>query len=149
MADFWSKVDTSGGIDSCWPFTGARDCNGYGRLNKTAHGHILAHRCAAAVAGLRLSEAVMHECDNPPCCNPLHLTPADRLANNRQAWERGLHPFGERHPSARLSDRDVALIKEATAVGVTQRDLARAFGVDQSHICKLVRGQRRTRKGGQ
>lgn len=142
-ARFWQRVDRSGGIGACWPFQGARDGCGYGRLSRAYYGESLAHRFAAVCAGFPPCEAVMHECDNPPCCNPLHLTPADRAANNRQAWARGLHPRGEAHHMCRLSDADVAAVRARVLAGERQVALAREFGVVPSHVSKIVSGDRR------
>ena len=135
---FISKLDTSGGIDSCWPFTGARDPLGYGRISRTSYGEAMAHRFMYRLAtGADPGEAVLHECDNPPCCNPLHLTAGTRLQNNRQAWERGLHPRGEDHPHARLSNQQVAEIRHRLQTGERQTHLAHEYGVTQGHISRI------------
>ena len=144
---FISRLDTSGGIDSCWPFVGARDPLGYGRISRTSYGETMAHRFMYRLAtGVDPGEAVMHECDNPPCCNPLHLTAGTRLENNRQAWDRGLHPHGENDPKARLSNKQVADIRRRAQTGERQADLAREYQVHQSHICKIVARKVRNRE---
>lgn len=50
---------------------------------------------------------------------------------------------GERHCCAKLSDEQVAEIRTRIESGEGQTKLAKEFGVNQSHIWKLVRGQRR------
>ena len=67
----WAKVEV-GAPDECWPFTGAwRSRFGYGRIRDGAGRGVQAHKAAYELlvgpvpAGLWL----LHECDNPLCCN--------------------------------------------------------------------------------
>lgn len=133
----WRRVDMSGGLDSCWEWRGATT-RGYGAINKVVYGEGLVHRYVFKLATGLSPEAVMHECDNPACCNPLHLTAGTRKENNQQAWSRGLHPMGERHTHARLTDAEVAEIRSRAAAGERQTDIARDYGVHQSHVCNIV-----------
>jgi hypothetical protein len=90
-APFCGHIDTTAGPQSCWPWTGYRDKDGYGTYTKGRRAHRLA--CAAEhgpppFAGAR----ALHSCDNPPCCNPAHLkwgtqkqNVADCIARGRRA----------------------------------------------------------------
>ena len=87
---FWKSVDRTGGPDACWPWTGFKDDDGYGR-----YGRQRAHRVAykLAIGPIPAGFLVRHvTCDNPPCCNPVHLAigtaadnSADMVAKGRQA----------------------------------------------------------------
>lgn len=89
----WSKVCILG-ADDCWEWRGSLDKAGYGRImvgGRKGRPHS-AHRVAWALhhgrevpAGLH----VMHECDNPPCCNPAHLRLGTRLDNMRDCAQKG------------------------------------------------------------
>lgn len=69
---FWSKVDQSCGPYACWPWTAARRSSGYGIVK--AGVAVGAHVVALSFASPRPRGAhALHHCDNPPCCNPLHL----------------------------------------------------------------------------
>lgn len=134
---FWSKVDRGAG---CWEWTAAVNYAGYGQLGKQWR----AHRYSWALHNgpIPKGSMVCHTCDNRRCVNPAHLflgthseNMADMAAKRRQAT-------GLRHGSARLTAEDADLIRLAyeTLGGVTQRDLARAWGFSQAHISKVIRG---------
>jgi hypothetical protein len=64
----WPKVDASGGVDACHPFTGARTRDGYGILEW--RGEFRAHRIAFILSNGRDYKipngmCVLHKCNNP------------------------------------------------------------------------------------
>lgn len=141
---FWDIVDTSGGLDACWPWTGGKG-KGYGKILRRGMSESLAHRYAYSLAHPHepMPEAVMHECDNPPCCNPLHLTGGTRAENNRQAAERGLTASGERQGHAKLTDEQVREIRELRASGKPGAEIAALYGVTRGHVYHLANGWKR------
>jgi hypothetical protein len=90
---FMSYVDTGGGPDTCWSWTGGRATGGYG--NFWAGGsQVLAHRWLLSfLRGQPIcpGEVVCHRCDNPPCVNPAHLYVGDHFTNMQDMVERGRH----------------------------------------------------------
>jgi hypothetical protein len=91
----------------CWEYQGGR-VRGYGMLS-VAGRTMGAHRLAALL-WLDFEPApgrqVMHECDNPPCFNPGHLTIGDARTNVLQARIRG------RHLGAEYRDRDLWRLRD-------------------------------------
>ena len=91
MDRLWAKVQRAG-PDECWPWTGAVDSDGYGRigLGGTAR---LVHRVVyeLEVGPIPDGMEVRHTCDNPPCCNPAHLLPGTHAENMADMVERGRH----------------------------------------------------------
>lgn len=79
----------------CWEWQGASCKKGYGRLKIDGQLHS-PHRVVAYAAGITkfLSHAspddnVLHECDNPRCCNPAHLKAGTMSQNMLDAIARG------------------------------------------------------------
>ena len=71
---FWSKVDKND-PSGCWIYKGCVDKNGYGRVvfdRKADKAHRLSWKLLRGEIPSGMS--VLHSCDNPPCCNPDHLS---------------------------------------------------------------------------
>lgn len=98
-ARFWEKVDKSGGFDDCWEWQAACIAKGYGHFGvgsavdgtrKVVRAHILAWELVhgrKVPAGLM----VMHSCNNPPCCNPKHLSVGTAQQNSDHMVACGRH----------------------------------------------------------
>jgi hypothetical protein len=143
IARFWSKVDRSGGPDACWPWTGCFSPLGYGRF-WAGSGSVLTHRYAMALAigYWPENQCVLHRCDNPPCCNPVHLfvvTNADNVADAVAKGRAILHGSpGERHPRAKLTETDVRFIRSNYVTPTDAKIFAAQFGVTVSTVFAIV-----------
>jgi hypothetical protein len=147
---FASYIDKSGGNDSCWNWTGAKDGQGYGRFHVgiSRNSSKLSHRLAYGLSTGDSPEAVCHKCDNPSCCNPSHLFGGTRADNNRDMTSKGRHwsktgsytaPTGEDSPKAKLTSSDVISIREQYSEGKgTQRQLAAQYSVAQRSIANII-----------
>lgn len=122
----------------CWEWTGTRDANGYGIITDvrlpTGQKPSLVHRLAlASITGFYILDPaiVRHWCDNPPCFNPLHLFPGTTQQNILDCVEKGRNrpKRAERHPRARLSNKEVLQICESLAAHERCTDIAVRFGV--------------------
>jgi len=144
IANFWSKVDKSGGFFECWNWTGAHFSKGYGCVS--LHGkQRLAHRVAWTITNGSITDGlyVCHHCDNPNCCNPLHLFLGTAKDNRIDCIQKGRAniAFGERHPSAKLTREQAQQIRQRYANGESQMALGREFGVSGTTIHYLVKGK--------
>lgn len=138
---FWDRVEITNG---CWLWRGAKLRSGYGSFFWRGK-RMRAHRVAlwlATCLPVPQDKVVMHRCDMPLCVRPDHLavgTQADNLMD-MAAKRRSTH--GERNRHARLTASQVQAIRERYAAGgIRQRDLAREYGVSQSHVSGLIAGR--------
>lgn len=139
----------------CWEWQRARNKKGYGvccikgRMFK-------AHRLSYVihVGAIPKGSCLLHSCDNPPCCNPMHLRIGSRAENNRDIIDRGRHvrggtktpkaqckyERGERHHNARITTEIVQQIRSRYANGgCSYSSLAREFGLRSQHVGKIIR----------
>lgn len=96
---FWSRVDKSGGAESCWPWMRGCHPTGYGVFSCPLWKHNYAHQAAYYFAhGESAINNVLHRCGVPQCCNPRHLYDGTQKENaadrNQHCEERGI-PFSE------------------------------------------------------
>ena len=91
---------------------------------------------------------VCHKCDIPECVNPGHLFLGTHIENMADMARKGRNPgnggmVGERHGSAKLSNAQVAAIREALQQGVRDADLARQYGVTPALINNIKHNRAR------
>lgn len=74
IARFWAKVSKAG-ANECWPWTGCVTSDGYGCFKLASYTNVTASRMAIVSFLGREPDGlhVLHQCDNPTCCNPWHL----------------------------------------------------------------------------
>lgn len=100
---FWAKVDQSGGIASCWPWTGALDKDGYGWFSIHPYKPFRANRVAWVYAHGEPTPGLLicHACNNPICANPNsgHLYVDDSAGNSGYMAECGRAATGDRNGS--------------------------------------------------
>lgn len=128
----WSDADYAAKLKSqcvvtaagCWEFAGFRNkswgdsSRGYGQTSYRGKS-IPAHRLAYLLDHGSIDETldVMHSCDNPPCCNPAHLSQGTRMQNIRECVAKGrraeqmamLSPEFLAKPSAPIEGRPMVL----------------------------------------
>lgn len=130
----WNRVDMSGGPDVCWEWQGAINSHGYGTIRE---------RCASKgchVIAFRSMRGPVPRGMNRKCCNPKHLFLGTALDNNRDRATKGRNNSarGEATGHAKLTPRDVALIRHLVECGARQRPLCKLFGVTQMSINAIV-----------
>ncbi len=144
---FWSKVDTSG---ECWVWTGARTTAGYGEFYVDG-GMVYAHRWSSELADGPIPAGlfVLHHCDNRACVRPDHLFRGTAQDNTDDMWRKGRarprrFPRGIDHPVAKLSDAQVAEIRQRRSHGESRLTIAADFGITPSYVYDLMAGRART-----
>lgn len=137
---FWANVQEA---DGCWPWTGAKFSNGYGRISSCGK-TILAHRLAWEIHHRQPVPddlEVLHDCpagDNRACVNPAHFwlgTQADNIADMRN---KGRSCYGERNGMSKLTQADVDALRRRRTAGERMMDLAAAFKVSVGTVWLIV-----------
>lgn len=132
---------------TCWIWTGHLDKHGYGvahgpRPNGT-RGPSRAHRVVYEhlVGPIPEGKILMHSCDNPPCVNPQHLTPATDAENIADMVRKGRSARGSKHWSAKLTEAQVMEARHKYATGRYTLDiLAAEYGLTKTPVSQLLRG---------
>jgi len=142
---FWSKVRIRG-FSECWPWQAGK-ADGYGAFGIGRSQNFLAHRVAWTLANgpIPAGLCVCHHCDNPPCQNPRHFFLGTQGDNARDRARKGrqIPPRGERNGQAKLNNKKVCAIRAEYVSGhISQKTLARQFGVTQSNISLIVHHKR-------
>lgn len=130
--------------DECWPWQGGSSPEGYGKVHaaKPSRDCYLAHRLAFWFHyGYWPALCVLHECDNPPCVNPLHLHEGTRRENNEERDARGRVAIGERAATTKLKPDDVRAIRQLLANGEYPVSIGRKFGVTDGAIKGIMNGK--------
>jgi hypothetical protein len=163
IARFWARVNKAGPVvrpelGPCWVWTGSRLHGGYGHMKGVRRRELLAHRASWTIANGPVLNGlwVLHKCDNPPCVRPDHLflgTPQDNVRDcqekGRTVLKKGQAPpwktgaaRGSNAPHANFTEQVVEeIIQRYRAGGVSQRELAREFGVHQTTMHRLLSGK--------
>lgn len=139
QARFWSKVDKT---DSCWNWTGSLTNKGYGQF-QAGYGGVLAHRVSWLFSyGEEAGElCVLHHCDNRRCVRPDHLFLGTKAVNNADMCAKGRHVgWSWKRGKSKLSREQISAIRVMAATK-TQRAIAEVFGISQSHVGRIVRGE--------
>lgn len=139
-------------VSECRIWPGAKNNSGYGvRKIGGRKGKLkLVHRLAWEEAHGPIPDGmcVMHVCDVPACFEVSHLRLGTHSENMKDMWDKGRagprHKVGERHANARFSDAQVQEIRDRWAAGgVTQRALAKEYGMNHLHLNAIINGRAR------
>lgn len=142
----WRRVERRGD-DDCWEWQGNRLPSGYGVIGRGGRGNgsILTHRAAYEVACEPIPDGmiVLHSCDNPPCCNPKHLSigtyadnSQDMLAKKRNAY---VAHRGSENGYARINPDIVRYIR--TQSHRPRTDVAKELGISPCTVRDVLFGR--------
>ena len=146
---FWDKVQRM--PNGCAEWIGAKDGGGYGAFrysNKLYRSHRFAWM-------LRYREWVpddkvlCHTCDNPACVNTEHLFIGTQAENLADMTSKGRRTCGERHPSSKLTEREVEIIRTFCVRNGRgcKAFAARWFGISRQQVTNIASERQRRSNG--
>jgi hypothetical protein len=127
-----------------------KDPAGYVRTNRKINGKRinLMHRYIylTKVGDIPAGLCVCHKCDVKDCINPTHFFLGTKAENNNDRHKKGRTSrvsrcYGEKNGSRKLSNDDILNIRKQK-YSITQRELAKKYGVTKHHISKIQRDER-------
>lgn len=138
----WKRDPATG----CWLWMASTAGKGYGQFRiPGTRKNIYAHRLSYELfkGALPKGAHLMHSCDTPCCVNPDHLSIGTPLQNARDMRDKGRHLNGQLNSSAKLTADQALAIKTLLAhSNLSQRVIARLFGLQQMEISRIKRGER-------
>lgn len=119
----------------CWEWPFSKNNNGYGKVRYEGR-LVLCHRLSSILAGhARDGDLVVrHDCDNPACFNPGHLSPGTFGDNSQDMVARNRSTRGRRHGGAKLSEEDVIAIRNDPRSAYA---IAEERGLSHQHVSAI------------
>lgn len=142
---FWSKVNI-GDPEDCWEWRTYRTPDGYGKFWVDYERWFQpSHRIVWELeyGGIPNGLMVLHDCDNPPCCNLNHLflgTQVENMADMVKKHRSPKNSVGESNVKAKLTGGQVSKIRQAIEEGTSYNDLIAEYHVSRSTISSIKCG---------
>jgi hypothetical protein len=135
---FFDSRMIRGGDDECWPWIGGKSSGslGYGIMKDAQKKVIYAHRFAWERENGPIPEGLcaLHDCDNPACCNPNHLSLGTNGKNTADKIARG-------RMRQKMKTADVLAILRHFICGWTIERLAAFYRVTLAAIRHVLSGK--------
>lgn len=140
LLEHWSAFVQRAGDDECWLWLAQRHTWGYGMFRHKTKSRY-AHRVAWELfkGEIPAGMCVLHNCDNPPCCNPNHLFLGSPKDNSMDMVLKGRSTAGEKHRKAKLTLAQVEAIRTDPR---NHHQVAKEYGVSYPHVSRIRSGHR-------
>ncbi len=137
---FWAMVQKGEG---CWEWQGARSLHGYGCFKGPGGKSLRASRVSWELSNGAIPKGlhVLHECDNPPCVRPDHLSVGTHQENMDDMASKGRSAGSLRGGNPKLSIQQVNEIRERGSGGESYVSIAKSFDITPQAVGQLLRGQ--------
>ena len=127
---------------SCWEWQKHKNRKGYGKIRafrKTLSAHRLSYTLftrADRTTDIPEGAVIMHDCDNPGCVNPTHLTAGTQLDNVADMVAKGRQATGQRHGSFKPGKQAVWLMCFLLGQGRTHEQVAEELGMSVAVVIR-------------
>lgn len=138
------------GPDECWPWMGARNPKGYGRIYYIKKS-IVAHRAAWMIqnSGDLIPKGlfVLHKCDNPWCVNYKHLFLGTAADNTKDMMLKKRHKtsnnsyFGSKVFQATINESIALEIKQKIKQKLTCPEIAKSLNINKHIVYDIKRNK--------
>lgn len=115
VARLWSRIETRK-VDQCWPWRWDRSDEGYAEYRRLDDIRVPVHRVVYRWyydANIPAHMVIRHRCDNPCCCNPLHLELGTHADNVQDRVDRDRSAKGEENGRAKLTENQVRVMRRS------------------------------------
>jgi transposase len=140
---FFPKVNFDGAkiVESpCWEWMAGRNDDGYGQFwinDRLIRSH---HFVFELVHGkIQKDKIILHRCDNPPCCNPDHLSQGTDYDNAKDRVTRGRENADK---SKRFSNEIADQARKDVASGMRRMDVAAKYGMCSKTLRNMINMKR-------
>lgn len=139
---FFEKIEKT---ETCWNWKGAKSDRGYGSFRHEGKYWMRANRVSYILHKGEIPDGMLvcHSCDNPECVNPDHLhlgSPKDNMDEMAQRGRAKRQPKGENAHNAKLSDNQVAEIREMRKQKIVAKQIAAKFNISTCYVYELEAG---------
>ena len=123
--------------EGCHEWSRARNADGYG-YQRWGMKQLRAHRLAYElfVGPIPDGMVVMHDCDNPCCVNPAHLTVGTQQENLRDMH---VKDRGAGHPRSFPGPDWPIFLRRLNQLGLTQSRLGEKFGAHRTTVSAAIK----------
>jgi predicted XRE-type DNA-binding protein len=129
--------------ENCWNWTGLLNEHGYGRFwfcEKMCFSHRVSYILFKEEIPKNL--CILHSCDNPNCVNPAHLRTGTQSENMDDKVSRDRQAKGEENGRSKLKEIVVREIIELSNSGISQKEIANQFEINNSTVSKIINKKR-------